>query len=165
MEIKDRLNAFQMGCTHILSSVLFHRGSWGRRAKGSYINWFFFFLLPTQIIFTGILNKRYLVFSLFCSSSMCLVQRTYLVFTFSPIITWLTQFFFYFLLSNLVNLGLYLFLVLFNTQSSIFFCLGLIDSGIFWLRATESNHRLRHCTDCTSLEPASRLFLAKYYQV
>lgn len=125
----------------------------------------YFFLLPPQIIFTGILNKRYLVFSLFCSSSMCLVQRTYLIFTFSPIITWLIQFFFNFLLSNSVNLGLYLFLVLFNTQSSIFFCLGLIDSGIFWLRATESNHRLRHCTDCTSLEPASRLFLAKYYQV
>lgn len=72
---------------------------------------------------------------------------------------------FYFLLSDSVNLGLYLFLVLFNAQSSIFFCLGLIDSGIFWLRATESNHRLRHCTDCTSLESASRLFLAKYYQV
>lgn len=127
-------------------------------------DFFFFPLAHSNNIYWNFEQKIFSVFTLLfqfyvpCSEdilSIYIFSNNYLI---DPI-------FFYFLLSNLVNLGLYLFLVLFNTQSSIFFCLGLIDSGIFWLRATESNHRLRHCTDCTSLEPASRLFLAKYYQV
>lgn len=164
MEIKDHLNAFQVGCTHILSSVLFHRGSWGRRAKGSYINWLFFSLAPSNNIYWNFEQKIFSVFTLLFQFYVPCSEDIFNIYIFSNNYL-IDPIFFYFLLSNLVNLGLYLFLVLFNTQSSIFFCLGLIDSGIFWLRATESNHRLRHCTDCTSLEPASRLFLAKYYQV
>lgn len=91
----------------------------------------------------------------------------FIIDTFSPIIYNLIDlaFLYFFFAMHSFDLSSYVFFFLFNSQSSIVFCLGLTDSGIFWLRAIESNHRPRHCTDCTSSESASRPFLAKYYKV